>query len=190
MKRHWYTNVHAKSPSNIWQKFAENSRDLQSATGCRTEVTFRAQDPHFVSRRSFSKFHKVLHLPRKVTLTFSKYCTCHGKWHLTFTKYCACHENWPTCLIQSRMKRHWQCAGQQMSPSKHCACHAKWRPNIDLHQLLRLPRKVTLGLNQVVFLPWKMTFDLHQILRLPRKNWYLTSPSTAPATKSWTTCLY
>ena len=66
----------------------------------------------------------------------------------------------------SHMKRHLQCAEQQVSPSnltKYCACHAKWLlclilvtyetsftlrgatgVTIQPHQILRLPRKMTL----------------------------------------------
>ena len=66
----------------------------------------------------------------------------------------------------SHMKRHLQCAEQQVSPSnltKYCACHAKWllclilvtyetsftmrgvtNVTIQPHQILRLPRKMTL----------------------------------------------
>ena len=40
---------------------------------------------------------------------------------------------------------------------------------LELHQVLRLPRKVTLELHQVLRLPRKVTLDLHQLLRLPRK---------------------
>ena len=40
---------------------------------------------------------------------------------------------------------------------------------LERHQVLRLPRKVTLELHQVLRLPRKMTFELHQILHLPRK---------------------
>ena len=39
----------------------------------------------------------------------------------------------------------------------------------NLHQVLRLPRKVTLELHQVLHLPRKVTLELHQILHLPRK---------------------
>ena len=37
------------------------------------------------------------------------------------------------------------------------------------HRILRLPRKVTLELDQILRLPRKVTFELHQILRVPRK---------------------
>ena len=36
---------------------------------------------------------------------FSKYCTCHEKWHLNFSKYCTCHEKW------------------HLNFTKYCACH-------------------------------------------------------------------
>ena len=135
----------------------------------------------------------------------------------------------------SHMKRHLQCAEQQVSPSnltKYCACHEKWHCNIskkmsenswnvisnagtirawsehdpsmkpsvrnpprnrgyfsspprafsivkynvlrpilhsNIHQVLRLPRKVTLEPHQILHLPQKVTLELHQILHLPRK---------------------
>ena len=69
-------------------------------------------------------------------------------------------------LSSSHMKRHLQCAEQQVSPSnltKYCACHEKWLDcfivltyetsfpmrgatgvTIQPHQILRLPRKMTL----------------------------------------------
>ena len=40
---------------------------------------------------------------------------------------------------------------------------------LELHQVLRLPRKVTLELHHVLRLPRKVTLELHQVLRLPRK---------------------
>ena len=42
---------------------------------------------------------------------FSKYCTCHDKWHLNFSKYCTCHEKW------------------HLNFSKYCTCHEKWHLN-------------------------------------------------------------
>ena len=55
-----------------------------------------------------------------------------------------------------------------------------------LHQVLRLPRKVTLELHQVLHLPRKVILELHQILRLPRKvtSDTCTARSTAPATRN------
>ena len=42
-----------------------------------------------------------------------------------------------------------------------------------LHEVLRLPRKVTLELHQVLHLPRKVTLELHQVLRLSERLAYL-----------------
>ena len=51
-----------------------------------------------------------------------------------------------------------------------------WKYNISrsgyhskFHQILRLPRKVTLQLHQILRLPRKVTLERHQIMHLPRK---------------------
>ena len=75
----------------------------------------------------------------------------------------------------------------------------------NIHQVLRLPQKVTLDLHRILPLPRKVTLDLHRILPLPRKVtrivhprdiWSLiynarsnqclptNSPNTAPATQN------
>ena len=61
------------------------------------------------------------------------------------------------------MKRHFQCAEQQASPSnltKYCACHAKW-----LSWLIF----VTYGTSLTMRRATSITLRPHQILRLPRK---------------------
>ena len=144
-------------------------------------------------------------------------------------------KNDSTALSSSHMKRHFQCAEQQVSLSnlaKYCACHEKmtlqdvkenlqkqvkrhfqcgadptmiraWSENenanrnpprkwgyfarspeafsivkynvlhpilqSNFHQILRLPRKVTLQLHQVLRLPRKVPLERHQVLHLPRK---------------------
>ena len=130
----------------------------------------------------------------------------------------------------SHMKRHLQCAEQQESQSnftKYCACHAKWISWLirvshetsftmrgatnftrQLHQILRLPRKMNLMIDPRHI--WNVIYNarsnkLHQILRLPHKMnlmidprhiWNViynagsnsshnpTSPNTAPATQN------
>ena len=47
---------------------------------------------------------------------------------------------------------------------------------LELHQILPLPRKVTLELHQVLHLPRKVTLDLHQVLRLPQKVTRIVHP--------------
>ena len=51
----------------------------------------------------------------------------------------------------------------------HQILHLPRKVTLDLHQVLHLPRKVTLELHQVLHLPQKVTLDLHQVLHLPRK---------------------
>ena len=51
----------------------------------------------------------------------------------------------------------------------HEILHLPRKVTVQLHQILRLPRKVTLELHQILHLPRKVTLELHQILRLPQK---------------------
>ena len=208
--------------------------------------------------------HQILRLPHRMTpmldrrhiwnvIYNARSNRCH---HPTSPNTAPATQNDSTALSSSHMKRHLQCAEQQVSLSnltKYCACHEKWhckisekisknrwnvisnagtirawsehdpsmirpwsdhenanrnpprkwgyfssspgafsivkynvsRPilhsnihqvlrlppkvTLELHQILRPPRKVTLELHQVLHLPRKVTFELHQILRLPRK---------------------
>ena len=155
-----YCACHAKWPSNIWQKFAENSwnvisnarpirtwsdhvprpfrdRFRQSATRHATEVTFRAPDEGFVLKNTtfrapaiFPNFTKYCAYHEKWHFNFTKYCAYHAKWHLNFTKYCAYHAKW------------------HLTFTNYCAYHAKW--HLKLNQVLRLPRKVTLDLSDLL----------------------------------------
>ena len=72
-------------------------------------------------------------LPTLQHLTFTKYCTCHEKWTWPSPSTAPATKSDTHAWTSSHMRRHLQCAEQQMSPSKltkYCACHAKWRPNI------------------------------------------------------------
>ena len=188
--------------------------DLHQVLRLPRKVTLDLHQVLRLPRKVTLDLHQVLRLPRKVTLDL------HQVLRLPRKAWSSLH-----------MKRHLQCAEQQMSPSKltkYCACHAKWPPNISqkfaenswnlisnarpirdrsetvsvspqpatqprllfrsgrtvciekynisrsgylskFHQILRLPRKVTLELHQVLRLPRKVTLELHQVLRLPRK---------------------
>ena len=177
-----YCACHAKWPSNIWQKFAENSwnvisnarpirdrseNDPRPFPSVRNPPRNRGYfsrsgrtvciEKYNISRSGYlSKFHQVLRLPRKVTLQL------------------------------------------------HQVLRLPRKVTLELHQVLRLPRKVTLELHQVLRLPRKVTLDLHQVLRLPhrmtrrldpRHIWNVisnarrnkchppNSPNTAPATQ-------
>ena len=99
----------------------------------------------------------------------------------------------------SHMKRHFQCAEQQESPSnltKYCACHAKWilwlmsitvetsftmrgarGINLQPHQILRLPRKIHLMIDPHHI--WNVIYNAGSNSQHPP-----TSPNTAPATQN------
>ena len=59
------------------------------------------------------------------------------------------------------------------SPILHSNIHQVLRlpqkVTLDLHRILPLPRKVTLDLHRILPLPRKVTLDLHEVLHLPRK---------------------
>ena len=62
---------------------------------------------------------------------------------------------------------------------EYCACHEKWHWSlIQTHQMLRLPRKVTLQLHQILRLP--LSYDLTTPIRhlLLDDTYYLTTPNT------------
>ena len=99
----------------------------------------------------------------------------------------------------SHMKSHLQCAKQQESSSnftKYCACHAKWiswltvltygrsftmrgatRVILQLHQILRLPRKMNLMIDPHHI--WNVIYNARS-----NKSHPPTSPNTAPATQN------
>ena len=181
-----YCACHAKWPSNIWQKFAENSwnvisnarpirdrsetvpsmirdRFRQSATRHATEVTFHAPDERFVLKNTtfrapaiFPNFTKYCAYHEKWHLNFTKYCAYHAKWHLNFTKYCAYHENWHLNFTK-------YCAYHEkwhLTFTKYCACHTEWLAGLIL---------VTYETSFPMRAETNVTLQTHQILRLPRK---------------------
>ena len=138
-----------------------------------------------VSRSGYhSKFHHMLHLPRKVTHELHQILRLPRKMHVMIDP-----------------ERHLQCAEQQASPShltKHCACHAKWmswlivltyetsfpmrraaRVTLQLHQILRLPRKMHVMIDPAHV--WNVIYNAQSNRYHPA-----TSPNTAPATQNCT----
>ena len=100
----------------------------------------------------------------------------------------------------SHMKRHLQCAEKQESSSnftKYCACHERWLSwlilvtysmwftmrgatlvTVQHHQILRLPRKMTLMIDPRHI--WNLIYNARS-----NTGYRPTSPNTAPATKFW-----
>ena len=124
--------------------------------------------------------------------TFTKYCACHEKCHLQdFKEILRLPRKGDTSFpmrADPSMIRPWSdhdptmktwtatpLASEVTSPSSLRAFSiVKYnvsRPILhwNLHQVLRLPRKVTLELHQVLHLPRKVTLELHHVLHLPRK---------------------
>ena len=116
MKRHFQC---AADPTMIreWNR--------QPATRLATEVTFHADQQHFVLKNT--TFRAPAILPN-----FTKYCTCHEKWHSKITKYCTCHEKWLLWLILVTFETLF---------TMRRAADATLQP----HQILRLPRKITIA---------------------------------------------
>ena len=112
------------------------------------------------------------------------------------TKYCACHAKWPPNIWQKFAENSWNVISNA-GPIRPWSDHKNANRNpprksgyfsssprafsiikynishpishSNLHQILRLPRKVTLALHAVLHLPQKVTLDLHQVLHLPWK---------------------
>ena len=140
-----------------------------------------------ISRSGYlSKFHRILRLPRKLTLQDHQILRLPCKmtlmidvrhtWHVIYNAR-SNRSHPPTSpnaapatqddshhLSSWHMKRYLQCAEEQASPAnltKYCACHAKW-------------------LSWLIFVTYETSFTMrgatgitlhpHQILRLPRKS--------------------
>ena len=139
-----------------------------------------------ISRSGYhSKFHRILRLPRKVTLQLHRILRLPRKMTRIIDPHNMSHVIYnaqrnsthrPTSLNTApatqnethdwsawHMKRYLQCAEQQVASSnitKYCACHAKWLSWLILvtYETLFTMRGTTGGILQH-----------HQILRLPRK---------------------
>ena len=111
----------------------------------------------------------------------TKYCACHEKWHCKISKKIS--ENRWNVISNAGPIRPWSEHDPRMKtqtatrlasevtlrgPQKHYnVLHPILQSNF--HQILRLPRKVTLQLHQVLRLPRKVPLERHQVLHLPRK---------------------
>ena len=119
----------------------------------------------------------------------TKYCTCHDKWHPMISENFL-ENDWNVICnagaIQtwSNMIRVWS-DHEPVSPQPAAELRLLFaltarilyiKCNISrsgyhstFHQVLPLPRKVTVELHQILHLPGRLNVQLHQILRLPRK---------------------
>ena len=195
MKRHLQCAEQQVSPSNLTKYCACHEKWLD----CFIVLTYETSFPMRGATGVTIQPHQILRLPRKMTLQDFK-------------------EN-----LQKQMKRHFQC-GADPSMIRPWSDHEnanrnpprKWgylsssprafsiekynvsRPILhsNLHQILRLPRKVPLELHQILRLSRRKTHILspHRIWNViysARSNrcHHPTSPNTAPATKNDSTAL-
>ena len=157
--------------------------------------------------RVILQLHQILRLPRKMNLMIDPhhiwkviYNARSNKSHPpTSPNTAPATQNESHDWSASHMKRHLQCAEQQESSSnftKYCACHPKWiswlirityeksftmreatRVILQLHQILRLPRKMNLMIDRAHI--WKVIYNARSNTSHPP-----TSPKTAPATQN------
>ena len=131
----------------------------------------RFQQMLHLPRKMTLQDHQIVRLPRKVTLMSDVrhiwnviYNARSNRTHPpTSPNTAPATQNDSHEWCPSHMKRHLQCAEQQVSPSnltKCCACHEKW------HAWLIL---VTYGTSFTMRGTTGITLQPHQILRLPRK---------------------
>ena len=115
-----------------------------------------------------------------------KYCACHAKW-LSKILHKFLENRWNVNYNARPIRDHSETI-PSMKPSlrnpprnrgyfsrpPQAFCIEKYNVSCSgyhskFHQILRLPRKVTLQLHQILRLPRKMTLERHQIMHLPRK---------------------
>ena len=94
----------------------------------------------------------------------TKCCACHEKSHSNFTKYCACHAKWISWLIRVSFETSFTMRGAT-------------GVTLQLHQILRVPRKMNLMIDPRHI--WNVIYNARSKQSQPR-----TSPNTAPGTKS------
>ena len=146
---------------------------------------------------ALSSSHMKRHLQcaeQQVSLSnLTKYCACHEKWHCKISEKIS--KNRWNVISNAGTIREWSEHDPRMirpwsdhknanrNPPRNRGyfsssprafsiekCNVS-RPILhsNIHQVLRLPRKVTLELHQILRLPRKVTLELHQVLHLPRK---------------------
>ena len=146
-----YCACHEKWPSNLTKCCSCHEKWCASLTVVAYETPFTMRRATGITLQP----HQILRLPRKSALqnlseilrelvlkittfrapaiysNFTEYCACHKKWHSNLTKCCSCHEKWFSWLISVTYETSFTMRG---------ATSITLQP----HQILRLPRKMTL----------------------------------------------
>ena len=156
----WYCACHAKWISWLIRITYEKSFTMREAT------------------RVILQLQQILRLPRKMNLMIDRayiwkviYNARSNKSHPpTSANTVPATQNESHDWSASHMKRHLQCAEQQESSSnftKYCACHAKW-----ISWLIRITYETSFTMRGAT----RVILQLHQILRLPRKMNLMIDP--------------
>ena len=139
-------------------------------------VTYETSFPMRAETNVTLQTHQILRLPRKMTIQhLVEICGKQLKRHFQ----CAAdprpfrdrseHDPRPFASVRNppRNRGYFSRSGRTVCIEKYNISRSGYLSKF--HQVLRLPRKVTLELHQVLRLPRKLTLELHQVLRLPRK---------------------
>ena len=201
MKRHLQCAEQQVSSTNVTKYCACHEKWLASLILVTRETSFTMRGTTGITLQP----HQILRLPRKMTLMINVRHTWQVFYNArsnrshppTSPSAVPATQNDSHHLSSWHMKRYLQCAEEQASPAnltKYCACHAKWLSWLIFvtyatsftmreatgisrqpHQILRLPRKMTLMIN---------LRDIWNVIYNARSNRHHppTSPNTAPAT--------
>ena len=203
MKRHLQRAEQQVSPSNLTKYCACHTEWLTCLILVTYETSFTVRGASGVTIQP----HEILRLPHRMTRMLDR----RHMWnvfynaqsikshHPTSPNTAPATQNGSRAWLSSHMKRHLQCAEQQMSPSnltKYRACHTKWLAclivvtyetslttrgaagvTIQPHQILRLPHRMTHMLDPRYI--WNVIYSARSI-----RCHDPTSRNTAPATQN------
>ena len=203
MQRHLQWAEQQASPSNLTKYCACHAKWIWWLIRITYETSFTLPGATGITLQP----HQILRQPRKMNVMIDPHRICNVIYNARSKRHhpptspntAPATQNESHDWSASHMKRHLQCAEQQVSPSnltKYCACHAKWmswlivltyetsfpmcrtaRVTLQLHQILRLPRKMNVMIDPAHV--WNVIYNA-------RSNRYqpATSPNTAPATQN------
>ena len=168
MKRHLQCAEQQVSPSNLTKYCACHEKWLD----CFIVLTYETSFPMRGATGVTIQPRQILRLPRKMTLqdvkeNLQKQVKRHFQCGADPTMIRAWSENENANRNPPRKWGYFARSPEAFSIVKYNVLHPILQSNF--HQILRLPRKVTLQLHQVLRLPRKVPLERHQVLHLPRK---------------------
>ena len=171
MKRHLQCAEQQVSPSNLTKYCACHTEWLACLIVVTYETSFTMRGATGVTIQP----HQILRLPHRMTRMLdrrhiwnviynARSNRCH---HPTSPNTAPATQNDSHAWSSSHMKRHLQCAEQQVSPSnltKYCACHTEWLACLivvtyETSFTMRGATGVTIQPPQILHLPRKMTLQ-------------------------------